>query len=482
MCLRANPKNIFLYFLLALLRTNITEAGKILLDYNSYKEQVSTDVAAQIRELRCQPVLFFGSGMSRRYFNAPNWDELLKALASDCPLIDKDFAYYAQSCSSAPQIGSMFADKYKDWAWGSGRNQFPDHLFDSSISPDAFLKHSAAALFKEKCPTSLADINSDFSSEIAALQAIKPHAILTTNYDTLLELFFPDHAVVVGQSALKGMPFAVGEIFKFHGCVDHIDQVVLTSEDYDTFIKKKTLITARLLSLFNEHPMLIVGYGASDPNVQAILAVIDEALGVPGSLIENIYFVEYDAEVEGKTSLPTEKLIQISDNRSVRVKLIVASDFEWVFKAFKSAENLQSIPQSIMRAILARSYELVRTDIPRTKLDVDFEFLERKLKNSEDFATIFGITTVSDASALAAKFPYSITDLGQKLGGKYWHIAKKQMEIIKRDTGVDITKTDNKFHNLQKFNKSKFHSFSDDAFDLLTKVQAANTCDPDWLK
>lgn len=227
--------------------------------------------------------------------------------------------------------------------------------------------------------------------------------------------------------------------------------------------------------------MLIVGYGANDPNVQAILSDIDEALALPGSLIDNIYFVEYDAAAEGKNSLPTEKLIQIADNRSVRVKLIVASDFEWIFQAFKSHENLHSVPPSFMRAILARSYELVRTDIPRTQLDVDFDFLERKLDNPDEFAKLFGITTVNDASAISAKFPYSITELGIKLGGNGWHIADKLMKIIKRDTGVDIKTTDSRFHHRIKVNNTKFDMYSDDAFDILKKVQAANSCDPDWL-
>lgn len=209
------------------------------MDYETYKSQITKDVAAKIEQLRCQPVLFFGTGISQRYFGAPNWVELLQALASDCPLIDKDYAYYAQSCSSEPQIGSIFADKYKEWAWSNGKNQFPDHLFDPSVSPDAFLKHAAAAVLKKISPASLADLNAGFADEVTALQGIKPHAILTTNYDTLLQTVFPDHAVVVGQSALKGMPFAVGEIFKFHGCVDDIEQIVLTSEDYDTFNKKK---------------------------------------------------------------------------------------------------------------------------------------------------------------------------------------------------------------------------------------------------
>ncbi|WP_074962591.1 SIR2 family protein [Jannaschia rubra] len=452
------------------------------MEYQTYKDQITSEVASQIEKLGCQPVLFLGSGISRRYFNAPNWVELLQQLAEECPLIDKDYAYYAQSCSSAPQIGSIFADKYREWAWGSGKNQFPVSLFESDVAPDAFLKHAAATILKGKCPATLAGVDATYSDEIAAMQAIKPHAVLTTNYDTLLESIFSDHAVVIGQSALKGMPFAVGEIFKFHGCVNDIEQIILTSEDYETFYKKKKFIAARLLSLFNEHPMLIVGYGANDPNVQAILSDIDEALALPGSLIENIYFVEYDAEAEAKTSLPIEKLIQIEDNRSVRVKLVVTSDLEWVFKAFKSPDNLNSIPPSIMRAILARSYELVRSDIPRTKLDVDFDFLERKLENQDEFAQLFGITTVNDASTISAKFPYSITELGKKLGGNSWHLADKLMKMIKADTGVDIKESDSRFQHMVKVNNSKFHKYSDDAFDLLKKVQAAGHCETEWLE
>ncbi|NKX37243.1 SIR2 family protein [Rhodobacteraceae bacterium R_SAG4] len=452
------------------------------MSYEDYKKQLSADISEQIGKLCCQPVLFVGSGLSLRYFGAPNWVGLLKELAANCPLIDKDYAYYAQSCSSAPQIGSIFADKYREWAWGTGKNQFPKELFEPDVAPDAFFKHAAAELIEAKSPKDLVAINAAWTGEVSALQAIKPHAVLTTNYDTFLEKVFPDHAKIVGQSALKGIPFTVGEIFKIHGCVNDIEQMVLTSEDYDTFHKKKKFIAARLLSLFNEHPMLIVGYAASDPNVQAILSDIDEALALPGSLIENIYFVEYDPSAESKTSLPTEKLIQIEENRSVRVKLIVTSDFEWVFKAFKSPDNLNSIPPSFMRAILARSYELVRTDIPRTELNVDFDFLERKLENRDEFAKLFGITTISNPSAISAKFPYSITELGKKLGGKGWHLADKLIKVIIKDTGVDLKAEDSKFHHAMKVNHTEFHKYSDDAFDLLKKVKAAGHCAPEWLK
>lgn len=451
------------------------------MDYSEYQDSLRSDVEAQISKLRCQPVLFFGSGISRRYFNAPNWAELLKELAERCPLIDKDYAYYAQSCTSEPQIGSTFADLYREWAWSTGKNQFPPELFEADVPPDAFFKSAVATIIKSHTPENTDAIDNSYKKEIEALQKIRPHAVITTNYDDFLEKIFPDHTAIVGQSALKGMPFSVGEIFKFHGCVDDVNEIVITNEDYEHFHKKKKFVAARLLSLFNEHPMLIAGYGANDPNIKAILSDIDEALTLPGSLVENIYFVEYDPDAESKASLPTEKLIQIEENRSVRVKLIVTSDFEWVFDAFKSLDSVDAIPPNIMRALLARSYELVRSDIPRTSLKVDFDFLERKLESQDEFAKLFGITTVNDASFASALFPYSLTEMGQKLGGNGWHHAHKITEIIKRETGIDIKSTDNKFHHLTRVNKSNFHKYSDAAFELFLKVQTEGHCDISWL-
>ncbi|KJZ22294.1 SIR2 family protein [Tritonibacter mobilis] len=451
------------------------------MDYEEYKEHLRADIAAQIEKLCCQPVLFVGAGLSRRYFNAPSWTELLQQLANECPLIDKSYAYYAQSCESPPQIGSIFAEKYREWAWGTGENNFPKELFDADAPADSFLKHAISSIIKEKTPDHLSDIDENWFKEISALQQIKPHAVLTTNYDTFLEKTFPNHTVIVGQSALKGMPFTVGEIFKIHGCVDEISEVIITQEDYDKFHKKKKFIAARLLSLFNEHPMLIVGYGASDPNVRAILSDIDEALALPGSLIDNIYFIEYDPEAEKKTSYASEKLIQIEENRSVRVKLIVTSDFEWVFDAFKSPDALSSIPANLMRAILARSYELSRTDTPKTKLEVDFQFLEGKLENQEEFAKLLGITTIHDASKTALHFPYSITELGQLLGGNSWHKADQLMKIVLRDTGFDMKASDTKFQQSNKVNKTVFHKYSEHALELLKKVETHQKCDPQWL-
>lgn len=452
------------------------------MNYAQYQAATTVDIAQTIADLKCQPVLFAGTGLSIRYFGAPSWRELLEKLTDRCPEVDRSYGYYAQSCSSAPQIASIFAGKYRDWAWGSGQNSFAKELFDPSVSGDMFLKQTVAQIISSMTPSDLNGLSLQQAKEVRALSAMQPHAVLTTNYDKFLELIFPDFKPIVGQSALKGVPFTVGEIFKLHGCVDCPKEIVITQEDYAEFFKKKKFIAARLLSLFNEHPLLIVGYSAQDENVCALLADIDEALSLPGELIDNIYFLEYDPDAEKRVHLPVEKLIKIEANRSVRVKQIVASDFWWVFNAFKASETLNAVPAKFVRSILARSYELVRSDVPRRQLEVDFEFLERKLERTEDFAKLLGITTVADASLISAQYRFSITELGQALGGKHWHLAKKIIMQIKDETGFDIQSSDNIYHRKMKLNTSEFSQYSDEALKLLKRVQEAGRCENAWIQ
>lgn len=451
-------------------------------EYSEYKKNINSDVQSLIRDLGCQPVLFFGSGISRRYFGAPNWKGLLSLLSDQCPLLDKEFAYYVQSCSSDPQIASQFSKQYREWAWGSGRNKFDPDLFATELPGNIYIKAATSELLQDKCPRSADEIDASHSLEIQALQEIRPHSIITTNFDQLLELIFPDHTPVIGQEALRGLPFAVGELFKIHGCTSEPSSLVLTEEDYAEFETKKKFIAAKLLTLFNEHPLLICGYSASDPNIQALLADIDEALALPGTLIPNIYIVEYDPNAATRNDLPTERLIRIGTTRSVRVKSIIADDLQWVFAAFRSPETLGGLTPKLMRSILARSYDLVRTDIPRKTLKVNFEFLERALDNEAEFSELFGITTLSGPSALSAKYPHTITDMGQTLGGSQWHLAHKAIEKITEATGFNMKKSDNRYHQKLRIGKTEFGKYSDAAMDLIQRVHDEGYCDPEWVE
>jgi hypothetical protein len=68
--------------------------------YPQYIKDVTVEIANCVQTSACQPILFIGSGLSKRYFGGPSWDELLAHLAKACPLIDKEYAYHKQSMPS----------------------------------------------------------------------------------------------------------------------------------------------------------------------------------------------------------------------------------------------------------------------------------------------------------------------------------------------------------------------------------------------
>lgn len=157
--------------------------------YGPYKAEMAADLTACMDSLSCQPILFIGSGISRRYFHAPSWEELLAHLADICPTIDKPLTYYRQLLSTSPAIGQAFAERYQEWAWSTGKAEFPAELFAEGATKGSYIKHVIAKHLDGLTPASLTDIKDPvLSAELAALQAIRPHAIITTNYDRFLEL------------------------------------------------------------------------------------------------------------------------------------------------------------------------------------------------------------------------------------------------------------------------------------------------------
>lgn len=82
--------------------------------YSQYQVDIAADIAAMVEMMGCQPILFIGSGLSKRYFAGPSWDDLLAHLAASCPLIQKEYAYYKQTSKSPLVIGEEFARLYQE--------------------------------------------------------------------------------------------------------------------------------------------------------------------------------------------------------------------------------------------------------------------------------------------------------------------------------------------------------------------------------
>ncbi|HLY44795.1 MAG TPA: SIR2 family protein [Stellaceae bacterium] len=446
-----------------------------------YRAQIKADIEACVSDMGCQPILFVGSGLSKRYFSGPRWDELLATLAKQCPLIEKDYAYYKQTLKEPLVIGDEFARLYQQWAWGKGKNQFPAEMFSDAVPDQAYIKYTISQRLAALTPNKLSDIAGKMlQDEIAALQRIRPHAVITTNYDQFLELVFPEYQPVIGQSIIHGTQVLFGEIFKIHGCVSDYGSLVFTQRDYDEFIRKKKYLSAKLLTYFSEHPLLFIGYSASDPNIRAILSDIDECIprpGPAGALIPNIYILEWRTPMPLDYVPPRETLIAIDEGRSVRVKAIETDDFGWVFSAFAAHQPLNAVSPKILRALLHRSYDLVRHDIPRQTVEADFEMLERAINTNAGFAKLFGITTVSKPSSNSADYPYTISLVAEKITGKegaYWSEAQKYIERIKTEKEVDIKRSDNRYHSATKTGKkatSLAHKYSDHLVELIERMK-----------
>ena len=438
-------------------------------DYTKYIEDVTNDIHGCIQDMACQPILFIGSGFTKRYIDGPGWEELLKSLSEQCPDIDRQFAYYKQRHSDFVDIGTVFAEKYNDWAWTKGAPPFPADLYEEGNTPEIYLKYTVAEYFKSLLEKQALNL----PEEIELLKKIHPHSIITTNYDELLERIFNEYTPIIGQQVLYANHASIGEIFKIHGCASEPNSLVITRSDYDDFIKRKKYLSAKLLAFFAEHPLIFIGYSAEDTNIRAILSDIDEILSEDGQLIPNIYILEWSDKDLTNEYPRRERLIPVSETKGVIIKSIIANDFSWVYAAFGAQEALANVSPRLLRALLARTYELVRSDIPRNPIQVDYKVLANISETEGELAKLYGIANASDGLSFNVNFPYTLTAIGQSLGYKFWHQAAKLIKNIEDVTGVDIKSFDNKYHcAIMNGGIVQSHRYSEALRELLDRVRS----------
>ncbi len=445
-------------------------------DYAQYQFDVTDDIHACIESLSCQPILFIGSGLVKRYANGPNWEELLKEMAKNCPAIKMPYAYYSQKYSTPEEIGTQFTEFYNDWAWSSGRSFFPDELFLENVKPDIYFKVKVAELFKSL----KMENKKHFDTEIRSLQEIHPHAIITTNYDSIISEIFPEYETVIGEKILRQSHSSIGELYKIHGCITQPETIVINTNDYDIFRKKKKYLSAKLLTYFIEHPLLFIGYSINDSNIREILSDIDEILSDNGELIPNIYFIDFSKEINPQEYPAREVIITTESNKNIRVKSIKTNSFEWIFDAFKPSSPLDKVNPKLLRSLLARAYKLVRSDIPKNPLQLDYSVFESAANDDGALAKIFGIIDASDSNAFNANYPYILSTLGKIMGFKSWHGPNDLLQKIREATGVDLKTFDSKYHYaIMNGEHLHQHRYSKAMLLLLEKVQKGEKFDLD---
>lgn len=393
-------------------------------------------------------------------------------------MAEDELTYLLQSLGTLPRVGSALVDPYHRFAWSGGREYFPPQLFEEDVKKDSYLKHQIADIVKRRVPGIASNLSAVLLGEIEAMKRIRPNSIITTNYDLLGESVFPEYTPVIGQKIIRSPSMMVGEIFKIHGCVTEPSGLVLTHEDYDEWSDKKKYLSAKLLAFFLEHPVLIIGYGAQDNNVIAVLRDIDEILATEGELVENIFYVVYDPSISEKSRPPVETVLDLKNGRSMRVNCIHAADFTWVFDAFAASQGVENVNPRILRSLMARTYDLVRHDIPKMTMEIDFATLEAAAMSNDALPKLLGITSLSDPETFNAAYPYTTTDVGKRLGFAGWHGARKIINRIRDEKEINICESDNQYHISVKSGTNTFvHKYSEAAINLLRSVEAGEPYD-----
>lgn len=106
--------------------------------------------------------------------------------------------------------------------------------------------------------------------------------VWTTNYDRLVERAFKkidrpiDSISGAKDLALKATPGAT-RLYKMHGSVDRLDEVVISTDDYELFRSRRGAYLPLLHAHLTSMSMLFIGLSFTDPNIKHVLSLIRES-------------------------------------------------------------------------------------------------------------------------------------------------------------------------------------------------------------
>lgn len=336
---------------------------------------MSSAVLDKIVESKRMPVLFIGSGISKRYlYKYPDWNELLSLSFHK---IDND-PYQFQ--------------KYKDQLVRQGltdfevntrlatiiENQFNAAFYDRKIKLDRVKNPnwvqrgiSPYKMFLAKYFKKMNLYHSPKTDdEIVRFKALKNKisAVITTNYDLFLEeyIFSTDFKVFVHQNELfSSDSYNIAEIYKIHGSVTDANSIVITDSDYKNFSESRKLIIAKMLTLFAESPIIFLGYSFTDENVQLI---ISEFLGcLTANELEHIdeHFVFISRKKNEETLQEIKRTITTKNGVEIPITEIQTDNYSLVY------DILNKITPGISPVRIRETRKIVKTIVDQSASSQD---------------------------------------------------------------------------------------------------------------
>jgi len=351
---------------------------------------VFEDVKEKLKTLGISPIFFVGSGLSRRYIGSPNWYELLKESVEGTDISFK-------KCEQKHTIRDKSTNKDKI-DLESLAEELEEQYFDSLLEEQIEDGKSRAYYYRKRISEVISSYLNENkkklheNKEVVELKKTYPSAIITTNYDEMLEEIFGDeYTVHIGQtSLLTNVLDGVGEIYKIHGCVTECDSIVITKSDYNMYSEKELYLNSKILTLFLEYPVVFLGYSVSDRNVKSILSTIFNTLSYEKveELKSRMWFITRPEDGKDKV---VQKRINLEDGQYIDINSYELNNYDDFYKVISDI-SIKKLPIRFLKYLKNNTYKLVSSQEYNPKLlNVNVAEIE-KIKNFNEGNNFVGLT------------------------------------------------------------------------------------------
>ena len=327
-----------------------------------------------VSEFRATPFLFVGSGLTKRYYDLPDWPGLLKIFASR---LSTDVAIYSKYVNIAkvsghdnlPSVATAIEKDFNErWFNEPNFRMLPQediqNVSELNISP---FKAEIAYYIVQNSEKLI-----NYYEEIEKFKQLSDKhitGIITTNYDCFLEEITGFKTYVGQNELIFSNVQGIAEIYKIHGSVTQPESIVINSNDYDAFTQKSKYLAAKLMTVFMEYPIIFMGYSMSDTNVQNILKSIVECM--PESkrklLEKNFIFIDFNRDMS-PTNVIISPFVVSLDGTLLTMTKVTLSNYSLLYSAL--CKKKSGLPVKLLRMFKKEFYSYTLTNTPTSNMRV----------------------------------------------------------------------------------------------------------------
>lgn len=327
-------------------------------------------VLKKLREKNEFPILFVGSGISKRYLNDfPSWDELLEQfwedskipgdfygrlniLRDDLKNTEKNMKDKEVEFNSNIEMSSIIAKGYNTMF---NQGEIDVEGFSTKEAYNSGIEPFKMGI-KNKFNTYT--VRPEMEDEVKKFKKAltKSQIMITTNYDSFIEDCYNSLSqygikTYIGQSGFFEETIGYAELYKIHGCISKPQSIVISKEDYRLFNENSILISSKIISMLIHSPIIFLGYSLTDQNVRKFIKDFASSLtnNDPVSIEERLIIIDWE---ENQNEL-VEEVIYDQD-LNCKFTVIRTDNYEKVY------EYISSIDQGVAPSEIRKYQHIIR--------------------------------------------------------------------------------------------------------------------------